>query len=324
VQKATDPRSASSACIDALQTLDSSELMTGPRTDPDVRAPASSAREKNEGQLSALQVAGGALAAVSAAVVASFFGVAGTVIGAAVASVVSTVGAAVYTESMRRTHAGLRRAGRRLVRSPQSPVDRSAGDRPPLPAHLDPRRSRPRRRWRRWAMVAATAVAVFGLAMVVVTTVELIGHKPVAALVGGSDQAGGTTLGALTGARGGDSGQQQAPAPPSTTPTDGTAPASDSPSTPTSGDESTPRSGAESRAPSTRTSSAPNNPPPAPTTPTAPAEQPVEERPATPAPEQPVEELPATPAPERSASTPSEAGSNAEPGQPSSGSDSSP
>ena len=108
--------------------------MTVPRTDTDVRTPASSAREKKEGQLSALQLAAGALAAVSAAVVASFFGVAGTVIGAAVASVISTVGAAVYTESMRRTHAGLRRAGRRLVRSPQSPVDRSASDRPPLPA----------------------------------------------------------------------------------------------------------------------------------------------------------------------------------------------
>ena len=278
--------------------------MTGPRTDPDVRAPASSAREKNEGQLSALQVAAGALAAVSAAVVASFFGVAGTVIGAAVASVVSTVGAAVYTESMRRTHAGLRRAGRRLIRSPQSSVDRSAGDRPPLPAHLDPRRRLPRRRWRRWAMVAATAVAVFGLAMVVVTTVELIGHKPVAALVGGSDQAGGTTLGSLTGARGGDSRQQQAPASPSATPTDGTAPASDSPPTPTSGVQSTATSGAESTAPSARTSSAPSN---APATPTA-----------------PVEQLPATPAPEQSASTPSEAGSNAEPAQPSSGVNSNP
>ena len=285
--------------------------MTGPRTDPDVRAPASSAREKNEGQLSALQLAAGALAAVSAAVVASFFGVAGTVIGAAVASVISTVGAAVYTESMRRTHAGLRRAGRRLVRSPQSPVDRSAGDRPPLPAHLDPRRSPPRRRWRRWrrwAMVAATAVAVFGLAMVVVTTVELIGHKPVAALVGGSDQAGGTTLGYLTGASGGDSRQQRPPASPSATPTDGNAPASDSPPTATSDDESTVTSGAESAAPSARTSSAPNN---APATPTAPAEQ-------------SVADLPATPAPEQSASTPSEAGSDAEPGQPSSGSDPSP
>lgn len=282
--------------------------MTVPRTDPGVRAPASSAREKNEGQLSALQISAGALAAVSAAVVASFFGLAGTVIGAAVASVVSTVGAAVYTESMRRTHAGLRRAGSRLVRSPQSPVHRSASDRPPLPAHLDPRRSPPRRRWRRWAMVAATAVAVFGLAMVVVTTVELIGHKPVAALVGGSDQAGGTTLGSLTGASGGDGRQQQAPASPSATPTDGNAPASDSPPTPTSGDESTVTSGGESAAPSARTSSAPNN---APATPTAPAEQ-------------PVEDLPATPAPEQSASTPSEAESNAEPGQPSSGLDSSP
>ena len=283
--------------------------MTVPRTDPDVRTPASSAREestreKNEGQLSALQVAAGALAAVSAAVIASFFGVAGTVIGAAVASVVSTVGAAVYTESMRRTHAGLRR----LVRSPQAPVHRSAGDRPPLPAHLDPRRSPPHRRWARWAMVAATAVAVFGLAMVVVTTVELIGHKPVAALVGGSDQTGGTTLGALTGTRGGDGRPQQAPASPSTTPTDGIAPASDPAPTATSGDDSTPRSGAQSRASSTRTSSAPSN---APATPTAPAEPSVQERPATPAPEQ-------------SASTPSEAESKAEPGQPSSGSDSSP
>ena len=120
--KATDPGSASSACAHAFQTLDPSELMTVPRTDTDVRTPASSTREestreKNEGQLSALQVAAGALAAVSAAVIASFFGVAGTVIGAAVASVVSTVGAAVYTESMRRTHAGLRRAGRRLTTS---------------------------------------------------------------------------------------------------------------------------------------------------------------------------------------------------------------
>ena len=50
-------------------------------------------------------MAAGALAAVSAAVVASLFGVAGTVIGAAVASVVSTVGAALYGESLRRTNA---------------------------------------------------------------------------------------------------------------------------------------------------------------------------------------------------------------------------
>jgi hypothetical protein len=145
-------------------------------------------------------------------------------------------------------------------------------------------------------MVAATGVAVFGLAMAVVTTVELIGHKPVSALVGGSDRSGGTTLGSLTDATGGDGRQQQAPASPSTTPTDGTAPASDSPPTPTSG--------AESTAPSAPTTSAPHN---APAPPTAPAE-----------------ELPATPAPEQSASAPSQAGSTAEPGQPSSGVDSSP
>jgi hypothetical protein len=267
-----------------------------------------------------LQVAAGALAAVSAAVAASFFGVAGTVIGAAVASVVSTVGAAVYTESMRRTNAGLRRAGGRLVGRPESAVDRSAGDRPPLPARLDPRRSPPRRRWRRWATVAATSVAVFGLALGVVTTVEVIGHKPVSALVGGADQSGGTTLGSLTDASGGDRRQQQAPASPAATPTDPNAPASNS----------TPTSGAESTAPSA-TTAAPNS---APATPTAPAEQPAKEAPTTPTPEQPAEKLPATPAPqqpaeqpparpapEQPASAPSEAASNAEPGQPSSGLD---
>src|SRR4051812_49752723 len=140
--------------------------MTVPRTDTDVRTPAPSAREestreKKEGQLSALQVAAGALAAVSAAVAASFFGVAGTLIGAAVASVVSTVGAAIYTESMRRTHAGLRRAGSRLVRRPQSPVDRSGGGRPPRPARLDPRRGPLPRRRPGLALVAATRLAPF-------------------------------------------------------------------------------------------------------------------------------------------------------------------
>jgi hypothetical protein len=270
--------------------------MTSPRTDHNAGPPASSARGtdstgNDDSRLSPVQVMASALAAVSAAVIASLFGVAGTVIGAAVVSVASTVGAAVYTESMRRTHAGLRRAGRRLVQSPQSPADRSAGDGPPLPAHLDPRRSRPRRRWARWAMVAATGVAVFGLAMAVVTTVELIGQKPVSALVGGSDQSGGTTLGSLIDATGGDSRQQQAPGSPSTTPTGGNAPASDSPPTATSGAESTVPSASNS----------------APATPTAPAE-----------------EQPATPAPERSASASSEAESTAKTGQPSSGLDSSP
>ncbi|MFF5206968.1 hypothetical protein [Streptosporangium sp. NPDC000396] len=49
------------------------------------------------------QIVGGALATMTAAVAASYLGVAGTVIGAAVMSVGSTVGGAVYTHYLRRT-----------------------------------------------------------------------------------------------------------------------------------------------------------------------------------------------------------------------------
>lgn len=54
-------------------------------------------------ELSLPQIAGAALAAVTAAVAASFMGVAGTFIGAAVVSVASTVGSAVYTHYLRRS-----------------------------------------------------------------------------------------------------------------------------------------------------------------------------------------------------------------------------
>ncbi|WP_157246111.1 hypothetical protein [Nonomuraea typhae] len=59
--------------------------------------------EQRRFELSVPQVLGGALAAVTAAVAASYLGVAGTVIGAAVASVASTVGSAIYTHYLKRT-----------------------------------------------------------------------------------------------------------------------------------------------------------------------------------------------------------------------------
>jgi hypothetical protein len=52
--------------------------------------------------ISAAQVAGSALAAVSAAVVASFLGVGGTIIGAALGSLVASIGGAVYSQSFQR------------------------------------------------------------------------------------------------------------------------------------------------------------------------------------------------------------------------------
>ncbi|MBO0691022.1 MAG: hypothetical protein J2P40_15820, partial [Candidatus Dormibacteraeota bacterium] len=59
-------------------------------------------------QLQVAQVAGGALAAVTSAVIASRFGLGGTLIGAALASVVSTTGAALYSHAFRRTGSKVR------------------------------------------------------------------------------------------------------------------------------------------------------------------------------------------------------------------------
>ena len=53
--------------------------------------------------LSTAQVIGSALAAMSGAFSASFLGTTGTLIGAAVGSVIATVGAAIYTHSLQRT-----------------------------------------------------------------------------------------------------------------------------------------------------------------------------------------------------------------------------
>jgi hypothetical protein len=185
--------------------------MAVPVSDPDDRSPAAPTRP------SLIQVAASALAAVSAAVIASLFGVAGTMIGAAVASVVSTVGVALYSESLHRTHAGIRRAGRQLARLPMlgASEDRSVGTggMPLLPDHLHPRRGSARRRWLRWSTVAATVVAVFATAMGVVTVVELIGQQPVAALVGGSSESGTTTIGSLSTGIGGGGKSPVTPAP---------------------------------------------------------------------------------------------------------------
>ncbi len=137
--------------------------MTSPRPETTVRS--EQPEEKPQGaQLSATQVAAGALAAVSAAVVASLFGLAGTVIGAALASVVSTVSAALYSNSIQKTNERLRRAREQLARqqahAPRTgtaPVAPAAPATQALPTHLDPRRAPDRRPRPRWTTVAVYA-----------------------------------------------------------------------------------------------------------------------------------------------------------------------
>ena len=67
--------------------------------------------------LSAAQVIASVLATLSAAVAASFLGVAGTLIGAAVGSVVSTMGTEIYKHYLQRSEERLRSAGQVLYHS---------------------------------------------------------------------------------------------------------------------------------------------------------------------------------------------------------------
>ena len=216
--------------------------MTSPRTETTDRSEQTEDKDKPQGaQLSATQVAAGALAAVSSAVVASFFGLAGTLIGAALASVISTVSAALYSSSLQKTNEKLRRArGQQTVAEKTDTVAPAAPATQVLPAHLDPRRAPDRRPRPRWAKIAVYATAVFVLAMGIVTGIELIGQRPVSALVGGTETSRTTTLSAITNASSSSSSEEQDedPSTPSSPTTTAPATGTGAPATSTD-DEST-------------------------------------------------------------------------------------
>jgi hypothetical protein len=203
-------------------------------------------------------------------VVASFFGLAGTLIGAALASVISTVSAALYSSSLHKTKEKLGRARGQLT-GRQSTVEETkvapAAPATPatrvLPAHLDPRRAPDRRSRPRWAKVAVYAAAVFVVAMGIVTGIELIGQKPVSALVSGTETSRTTTLSAITNASSSSSSEEQdedpsTPSSPTTTApaTETSAPATSTDDESTSEDEEGSDSEESSSATPTRTSEA--------------------------------------------------------------------
>lgn len=167
-------------------------------------------------QLSLTQVVAAALAAISATVVASFFGVTGTVIGAAISSVFSVVGTAVYGHSLRKTRERMREVVPSVVRRvprptgfPPPPGARRTGTAPTYPPkHPEPhgstalgygpvRYSRPRAARRRRALgrrVALGSAGLFAAVLALVTAVEAVAQRPLSDLVRGNDAVSGTTL----------------------------------------------------------------------------------------------------------------------------------
>jgi hypothetical protein len=139
-------------------------------------------QEQTKVQVSVVQIIAGALASVSAALVASTFGLKGTLLGAAVTSIVASVGGALYTHSLHQARAHIQTRFNPYTGAIERVV-------------IQPQRAR---RPIRWGMVAGVAGLVFVLAMGVITVVEVAARRPVAALVGStSPQHGGTTVGTL-------------------------------------------------------------------------------------------------------------------------------
>jgi hypothetical protein len=155
----------------------------------------------------------GALAAVCAAVIGSFLGVAGTLVGAAVASIIGSVGTELYQRSLRKGAQKLQTLAPTFVKAPAAvgTPEVAAATEDESPSHtVAPRRQI------RWARVAMVAGALFVLAMGSLTMVELITGRSVASTVGNGTKAT-TTFGGLfnPGTR-----SQSTPVPaPSATPT---------------------------------------------------------------------------------------------------------
>ena len=163
---------------------------------------------------------GGALAAVSSAVLLSTLGAAGTIIGAALGSIIVTVGGAVYSHGLAQSRARLAEAQTLTLRKvgvAQAEVRRASrrqGDDPAVDAHLAhadesldevkeelDELEAPQPGWRDrfaglpWKRISLLAAAVFATALIAITAFELMAGQSVSSITGGTDGEDGTTIG---------------------------------------------------------------------------------------------------------------------------------
>ncbi|HVK27118.1 MAG TPA: hypothetical protein VM575_02170 [Nocardioides sp.] len=166
----------------------------------------------------------GAGAAVTVALLLSTLGAAGTLIGAALGSVVATVSTALYKqgiESSRRRvaevqAAALEREAAKAHRHSES-RDVSTGEIPVPPAPAG-------NRWAAlpWKRLAALAAVVFLIAVVVISAIELLAGESVSSITGGTDGKDRTSIGGVLGdddSSDGDEKQVETPSEDTTSPT---------------------------------------------------------------------------------------------------------
>lgn len=171
--------------------------------------------EKRRIEVNWVQSMAGALAAVTSAVLLSTVGVAGTLIGAALGSVLATLGSAVYSFYIRETKdrvsevstLAVSRLGRAHARVRQASEKVAAGtpgaERELARADAELQSARvlvdrradegPRVDWRRilaglpWKRITIVAAALFTVAMIVILAFELITGRAISSYTGGSD-----------------------------------------------------------------------------------------------------------------------------------------
>jgi len=181
------------------------------------------------------KVLAGALAAVCAAVVGSFLGVAGTLIGAAVASIVGSVGTEIYERSLQRGAKKLQTLAPAFVKAPAAvgTPQVAAATEEDSPSHtaMEPA---PKRQFR-WGHIAAATAGVFILAMGAITIYEWVAGEPLASAVGASSDKG-TTFGNVGSSKSTD---EEPATTTSTSPTDAPTGRPTATATPT-GDATTP------------------------------------------------------------------------------------
>ena len=177
--------------------------------------------EPEKVQIDWIRAIAGVLATVASAVLLSTLGAAGTIIGAAIGSLVVTVGSAWFTKGLstsRRTLAKRQKGAAEKVGIAQAEVLRAAraDDTAAQDSHLDhadERLAEAREEldeaivattspvgWRErlsrlpWKRIGLTTLALFVVTLVVITAFELVAGQSVSSITGGSD-SGDTTIG---------------------------------------------------------------------------------------------------------------------------------
>ena len=205
------------------------------------------AAEDDRVQIDWLRAIAGALAAVASAFLLSTLGAAGTIIGAAIGSIIVTVSSALFTQGLSRSKRSLthtQATARQKVGLAQAEVLRAgrADDTEAQQSHLEhadeqlaeanqelddavaaaaPVSWRSRLAGLPWKRISYTAIALFLAAVLIITIFELIAGRSVSSMTGGSGNEG-TTIGHVRAPSG--SGSDDNPKEPDPTPSESSEP----------------------------------------------------------------------------------------------------